>query len=107
MFDSGGAVSREDISSRIWLSKGEMFDSGGAVSGEVDILIYDTVYSTVFHDGSGKILAPVESCYGAIECKSTLTTGELEDCIRKIAKYRAMQRPEAKQVTFSLRQISR
>ena len=73
-----------------------MFDSGGAVSGEVDILIYDTVYSTVFHDGSGKILAPVESCYGAIECKSTLTTGELEDCIRKIAKYRAMQRAEAK-----------
>ncbi|HEX8166655.1 MAG TPA: DUF6602 domain-containing protein [Beijerinckiaceae bacterium] len=76
-------------------AKGEMFDSTGAVSGEVDIVIYDTVYSTVFHDGSGKILAPVESCYGAIECKSTLTTSELDDCIRKINKYRTMQRPEA------------
>jgi hypothetical protein len=78
--------------SNFGFSKGEMFDSAGSNSGEVDLIIYDSVFSPVFSDGSGKILAPFESCFGAIECKSTLTTTELRDCVRKIEKYRSLKR---------------
>lgn len=76
-------------------SGGEMFDRAGATSGQVDIIVYDKVFSTVFADGSGKILAPIESTFGAIEVKSTLTTAELSDCIRKIRRYADLIRPEA------------
>jgi hypothetical protein len=78
--------------SHFGFSKGEMFDSVGANSGEVDLIIYDSVFSPIFSDGSGKILAPFESCFGAIECKSTLTTAELKDSVQKIEKYRSMKR---------------
>jgi hypothetical protein len=83
---------RKVMPSRFGFSKGEMFDSAGRNSGEVDLIMYDPVFSPTFSDGSGKILAPFESCFGAIECKSTLTTTELSDCLRKIQKYRAMKR---------------
>jgi hypothetical protein len=83
---------RKVMPSRFGFSNGEMFDAAGSNSGEVDLIIYDSVFSPVFSDGSGKILAPCESCFGAIECKSTLTTTELKDCIRKIEKYRSMKR---------------
>lgn len=83
---------RKVMPSNFGFSKGEMFDSAGANSGEVDLIIYDSVFSPIFSDGSGKILAPIESCFGAIECKSTLTTAELKDCVRKIEKYRSMKR---------------
>ena len=39
----------------------------------------------------------MESSYGAIECKSTLTVAELENAIQKINRYRAMHRPVAKE----------
>jgi hypothetical protein len=90
-----GAVNeylRRVMPPRFGFAKGEMFDSAGTNSGEVDLIIYDSVFSPIFSDGSGKILAPFESCFGAIECKSTLTTTELKDCVRKIEKYRSMKR---------------
>lgn len=83
---------RKVMPSNFGFSKGEMFDTAGNNSGEVDLIIYDSVFSPIFSDGSGKILTPFASCFGAIECKSTLTTAELRDCARKIEKYRLMKR---------------
>ncbi|MFH1514159.1 MAG: DUF6602 domain-containing protein, partial [bacterium] len=77
--------------------KGEVFDETGNSSGEVDIIIYDKLFSTVFQDGSGKILAPVESTYGIIEVKSTLTIEELNKSINKLKKYDALIRKEAQE----------
>jgi hypothetical protein len=76
-------------------SKGEVFDSNGDSSGEVDVIIHDRLFSPVFRDGSGKILAPVESTYGIIEVKSTLTITELESSIAKLKRYNDLVRREA------------
>lgn len=76
-------------------SKGEIFDSSGANSGEVDIIMYDTLHSPVFKDGSDKIYCPNESSYGAIEVKSNLTKAELKNCQMKVDKYWSLLRPQA------------
>ncbi|MHC2086527.1 DUF6602 domain-containing protein [Methylobacterium sp. CM6244] len=76
-------------------AKGEIFDADGTNSGEVDVIIYDTVHSPVFRDTSNKLLCPNESSYGAIEVKSNLTKLELNNCQEKIARYRKLQRPQA------------
>ncbi|GJD38878.1 DUF6602 domain-containing protein [Methylobacterium bullatum] len=81
-------------------SKGEMFDCRGRNSGEVDIIIYDRIYSPLFYDGSNKILCPTESSYGTIECKSTLTKKELNNCITKADRYADLERPQAQDNEF-------
>jgi len=76
---------------------GEIFDEGGMNSGQVDLIIYDALFSTVFTDGTNKILAPVESTYGIVSVKSKMGIKELDNAIEGIKRYDALSRPKAKE----------
>jgi hypothetical protein len=76
---------------------GEVFDEEDNTSGQVDIIIYDNLFSTVFTDGTDKILAPVESTYGVVSVKSKMGTKELDHAIEGILKYDSLRRPKSKE----------
>lgn len=76
---------------------GEIFDEDSKNSGQVDVIIYDNLFSTVFTDGSNKILAPVESTYGIISVKSKMGTKELDDAINGINRYNMLKRPKGEE----------
>ncbi|SRR6266478_3561772 len=76
---------------------GEVFDEEDNTSGQVDIIIYDNLFSTVFTDGTDKILAPVESTYGVISVKSKMGIKELDHAIEGILKYDSLTRPKSKE----------
>lgn len=88
--------------------RGETFDKNDKNSGEIELIIYDKLFSVVFKASDGKILAPVESTYGIIEIKSTLTSssgeskGTLEEAIEKLRQYDQLERPEAPDGTVYL-----
>jgi hypothetical protein len=73
-------------------SPGEVFDEHDARSRQLDLIIYDTNYSVIFSDGTGKILAPVESTYGFISVKSTLSTGGFAKAVNEINSYEGLHR---------------
>ena len=77
-------------------SSGEIFDINDKNCGQVDIIIYDTLFSTVFTDGSNKIAAPCDSTYGIISCKSLLKTADLDNAILGIQNYEKLERQSAK-----------
>lgn len=72
---------------------GEIFDKDDLNSGQVDVIIYDNLFSTVFTDGTGKVFAPVESTYGIVSVKSKMGTRELSHAIQGIKKYEILKRP--------------
>jgi len=81
---------------------GEVFDVDDKNSGQIDIIMYDNLFSTVFTDGSGNIVAPVESTFGLISVKSKMGTGQLDHAIAGIKKYDALKRPSATPNTIQI-----
>ena len=75
---------------------GEVFDSEGGISGQVDIIMYDSLFSTIFTDDTDDIVAPVESTYGIISVKSKMGIKELNQAIDGVKKYDMLKRPEPK-----------
>lgn len=71
----------------------KVIDENGINSGQVDVIIYDNLFSTVFTDGTAKIVAPVESTYGIVSVKSKMGTKELDHAIEGINKYCSLKRP--------------
>ncbi len=57
---------------------GEIFAGDGARSAQVDIVLYDAMFSTVLFRNGPEQLFPAESVFGSIEVKSNLTTEELD-----------------------------
>jgi hypothetical protein len=77
------------------LSSGEVFSSDGSQSAQVDIVIYDAVFSTVlFRDGPNQLF-PAESVFGSIEVKSRLSTAELAAACHNIESVKALSRANA------------
>jgi hypothetical protein len=71
---------------------GEVFSEDGASSNQVDLVIYDAVFSNVlFRDGATSLF-PCESVYGSIEVKSNLSTEELEMAIGNIRSLKRLPR---------------
>ena len=79
---------------------GEVFDENDDNSGQVDVIIYDNLFSTIFTDGTDKILAPIESTYGIVSVKSKMGTKELSDAISGIKKYNALKDLYVKKILF-------
>lgn len=79
---------------------GEVFDTDDKQSGQVDVIIYDNLFSTVFTDGTDKILAPVESTFGIISIKSKMGTRELDDAIAGIKNFESLRRTPPLQNAF-------
>ena len=77
------------------LGTGEIFSRTGNSSNQVDIVIYDDVFSTVFFRQKDIKLFPAESVYGTIEVKSRLTSHELESSVKNIISVKELQRDDS------------
>ena len=75
---------------------GEVFDQKGENAGQVDVIIYDNLYSPIFTSGNDTIVAPVESTYGIISVKSKMGTKKLDQAIDGIKKYERLSRMKGK-----------
>jgi hypothetical protein len=74
------------------LSSGEIFAMNGAQSAQVDIVVYDAVFSTVLFRNGTHQLFPAESVYGSIEVKSNLSSSELDRACENVASVKNLQR---------------
>ena len=77
------------------LSPGEVFSSDGEQSAQVDIVIYDAVFSTVLFRSNTRMLFPAESIFGSIEVKSSLSLSELEKACGNIESIKRLTRRQA------------
>jgi len=82
---------------RYGFQSGEVFDKDDKESGQVDVIIYDNLFSTVFTDGTDKVVAPVESTYGIVSVKSKMGTKELNNAIVGIKKFDSLVRTAPKE----------
>lgn len=74
------------------LGTGEVFSSDGSVSKQIDIVIYDNIYSNVLLKNKSTSLFPCESIYGQIEVKSKLNKEELIKSIDNIKSVKSLKR---------------
>lgn len=77
------------------LGNGEVFSQDGESSKQIDIVIYDTVYSNVLFKDKSNSLFPCESVYGEIEVKSNLSSDELDKSIDNIASLKKLKREKS------------
>jgi len=74
------------------LGSGAVFSSNGAGSRQMDVVIFDDVFSNVLFRSSSNSLFPCESVFGAIEVKSQLTSSELDVSISNIKSLKVLER---------------
>lgn len=95
-------IVRPYLPKRFGISGGECFDVNGAVSKQLDLVIYDDLYSYVI-PYDGYMLFPFESIYGNVEIKSHLGKSDFLDAILNIESMKRLFRemPNACQVVPS------
>ncbi len=81
-----------NLPSRYKVDAGFVIDCNGNVSDSIDIIIYDSFYSTYVFNDNGVIYVPVESVYAVIECKQALDKGHIEYSAKKAASVRVLER---------------
>lgn len=74
------------------ISSGECFDINGTVSRQLDVVVYDKLFSYVVPYAEDFIQFPFESVYGNIEVKSNLTTDELSRAIENVKSLKQLFR---------------
>lgn len=77
---------------RYGLGRGEVFAASGETSKQVDIVIYDDLFSPIFLGGGSAQAFPCESVFGTIEVKSTLNGRELKGAIENIRSVKRLPR---------------
>jgi hypothetical protein len=75
------------------LSTGEVFSVDGAQSAQVDVVVYDAVFSAALFKNGPQQLFPAESVFGAVEVKSDLNSTELERACENARRLKVLQRP--------------
>jgi hypothetical protein len=83
------------------LSSGEVFSTDGEQSAQVDIVIYDAVFSTILFRDKPDQLFPAESIFGSIEVKSHLSLGELESACSNVRSVKSLKRPPSNMLDLS------
>lgn len=88
---------------RFGISGGECFDVNGNVSRQLDLVIYDDLYSYVI-PYDGYMLFPFESIYGNVEIKSNLGKSDFYEAINNIESLKKLYRekPNECQIVPSL-----
>jgi hypothetical protein len=74
------------------LGTGQIFSLDGETSKQIDIVIYDSIYSNVLFKNKTSNLFPCESVYGEIEIKSNLSTDELIASLDNIESVKKLSR---------------
>lgn len=85
-------VIRPFLPSCYGLSGGEAFDSEGTVSKQLDLVVYDSVFSYAVPYIENFIQFPCESVYGNIEIKSMLNQSEFTKAVENIASLKRLKR---------------
>ena len=83
------------------LGSGQIFDQSDKSSNQIDIVIFDAIYSNVLFKNRNNNLFPCESVYGEIEVKSNLTTDELNKSIDNIASLKKLNRADSTMLDIS------
>jgi len=74
---------------RYGVAKGEIITREGVHSHSADIIIYDATNAPLLYSGRTAVI-PIESVYGIIEVKSTLSKAEFLDTTRKIEAFKRL-----------------
>ena len=82
-------IIRPFLPKRYGLCNGECFDSHDSVSKQLDIIIYDDLFSYAVPMGDYHMM-PFESAYGEIEVKSMLNKEAFFESIDNIASFKAL-----------------
>jgi hypothetical protein len=73
------------LPARYGVGRGEVITPENRVSGQLDIVIYDSMHCPVLVTSGSHSVYPIESVYGAISMKSHLDSSELKDGYENIA----------------------
>ncbi len=77
------------------LKAGQIFSQFNQMSNQIDVVIYDNVFSNYFKKDSSAHLFPAESVYGSIEVKSMLNKEAFDMAIENIKSVRTLKREKA------------
>lgn len=83
---------RKYLPKRYSVDKGTVVDCTGALSQQIDLVIFDNLYSPlIFNDGTRKYI-PAESVYAVFEIKPEINKDYLEYAADKVASVRSLKR---------------
>lgn len=74
------------------IGSGEVFSEDGQSSKQIDVVLYDAIFSNALFKNEASSLFPCESIYGTIEIKSTLNADELRKAIDNIKSVKSLSR---------------
>lgn len=77
------------------IGSGQIFDSEDNMSNQIDIILFDQIFSTVLFKDEETLLLPYESVYGTVEVKSYLNSNELDIALKNIASVRMLKREDS------------
>ncbi len=81
-------------------SKGTIVDCKDVQSRQVDIIIHDKFLTPYLVDMDNTKIVPIESVYGVVEVKSTLTKEELRKCVKNIESVRKLEKKTISDFSF-------
>lgn len=85
-------IIRDCIPECYGLKSGQIFSQFNQISNQIDVVIYDSVFSNYFKKESSAYLFPAESVYGTIEVKSKLDKNSFYMAIENIKSVRELKR---------------
>ena len=74
------------------LGRGEVFSANGESSRQIDIVIYDAIFSSVLMKNQTNQLYPCESVFGSIEVKTELNKDTLQQGVENIVSLKKLDR---------------
>ncbi len=74
------------------IGSGEIFSTSGQYSKQIDLVLFDSVFSNVLFRDANNSLFPCEAVYGLIEVKSNLSVKELKTSIDNVASVKKLER---------------
>jgi len=77
------------------IGSGQIFDQKDNMSKQIDLVLYDQLFSNVLFKNNETKLFPFESVYGTIEIKSMLTSDELVKSIDNIISVKELEREDS------------
>ena len=88
-------IIRDCIPECYGMKAGQIFSNDDKMSKQIDVVIYDNVFSNFFKKDSSAYLFPCESVYGSIEVKTMLDEKSFKDAIENIKSVRELKRENA------------
>lgn len=88
-------IIRDCIPECYGMKAGQIFSQNDKISKQIDVVIYDSVFSNYFKKDSSAYLFPCESVYGSVEVKTMLNRETFDEAIENIKSVRELKREKA------------